>query len=77
MKSIYEAEYQAIIERLATRRKELGLSQTELAQRLGPEFDQTIISKIETYLRRIDIIETKRICEALDIEILDLFRKTR
>lgn len=76
MKSIFQQEYQAVIERLVTRRKELGISQTELARRLGPGIDQTIVSKIENYVRRIDIIETKRICEVLDLEILDLFKET-
>ena len=75
MKSIYEAEYRAIIERLVERRKELGLSQSEVADRLGEGFDQTVISKVETFVRRIDIIETKKLCEALKMNMLDLFKK--
>ncbi|HUW39422.1 MAG TPA: helix-turn-helix transcriptional regulator [Rectinemataceae bacterium] len=75
MKSIFQQEYQAVIERLVTRRKELGISQSELARRLGREFDQSIVSKIETCVRRIDVIEAKRICEALQMEIFDLFRE--
>jgi len=75
VKSIYEQEYRVIIERIIARRKELGLTQAELARRIGPEFDQTIVSKVETCLRRLDIIETRRICEALDMEILDLFKE--
>lgn len=77
MKSIYEAEYRAIIERLIARRKELGLSQSEVAELLGFGFDQTVISKIETFVRRIDIIETKRICQSLQMDILDLFKDAK
>lgn len=73
MKSIYDQEYRSIIERLASKRKELGFTQTELSTKIGRP--QPYISKIETYVRRLDLIETMRICEVLGIEITELLKK--
>jgi uncharacterized protein YnzC (UPF0291/DUF896 family) len=72
MKSIYDQDYRTIIERLSSKRKELGITQVELSTRLG--FPQPYISKIETYVRRLDIIETIRICEALGIDVIELIQ---
>jgi transcriptional regulator with XRE-family HTH domain len=73
MKSIYDQEYRSIIERLTAKRRELGITQTELSTKLGQP--QPYISKIETYVRRLDIIETMRICEALGIDVVELIKK--
>lgn len=58
-KTIHHAEYCSIIDSLRAERKRLGLSQTEVAEALG--MTQSEISKIETYERRIDVWEFKRL----------------
>lgn len=62
--------YIELIAQLRRCRKQLSVTQKQLAQRLGKE--QSFISKIETCERRLDLIETFQICEALDISIEDV-----
>ncbi len=57
-KSIHTKEYKKMIERMRKARLELGLKQTEVAQKLGRP--QSYISKIESRERRIDITELKQ-----------------
>lgn len=58
--------YTAIVECLVARRRELGLTQAQLAARMGT--DQSQISKFERGERRIDIIDFARICVALELD---------
>ena len=60
-KSIYTKEYRKFIKKLKQARKEAGLSQVEVAKKLGKS--QSFVSKIESGERRIDIIELKIIAE--------------
>lgn len=53
--TIHDARYISSIETLVEARKESGLSQTELADKVG--LTQPDISKIERLERRIDITE--------------------
>ena len=69
MKSIHLAEYRKVINILRIIREEKGVTQEELALKLGVK--QTIISKIETCERRLDIIELRKICKALNISLID------
>ncbi len=52
-------------------RKKLGISQEELAHRAG--FHRTYIGMIERAERNITLSNLKRLAEALEIEIKDLF----
>lgn len=54
-------------------RVEAGLTQSELASRLGT--DQTFISKYESGERRLDILELREVCQAIGIEFLTFIRK--
>lgn len=65
MKSIHDSRYLEIIARLRATRERLGLSQVDLARRLGKQ--QSYISKVETCERRIDLLEALAICEALGV----------
>jgi transcriptional regulator with XRE-family HTH domain len=58
-KSVYTKVYKEIIERLKTARIEAGLSQQEVANKLGKP--QSYISKIESGERRLDVAEMKKI----------------
>jgi transcriptional regulator with XRE-family HTH domain len=53
--SIHDPRYQSIIDILSQARKSKGVSQNELALKLG--FTQPNLSKIESLERRIDVIE--------------------
>lgn len=71
MKSIYLKEYKAIIDALVAERKKAGITQTELAHKLGKP--QSFISKTENKERRLDIVEFFHICRAIEkngVEIL-------
>ena len=57
-------EYVALRSLLRAIRREAGISQAELATRLG--VPQSFVSKIESGERRIDIVELRRICVALE-----------
>ncbi len=48
-------------------RKEAGLRQVDLAQRLGKP--QSYVSKYESGEKSLDILETKEICEALGVRL--------
>jgi transcriptional regulator with XRE-family HTH domain len=67
VRSVYDPRYVEMIARLRAVREQKGLSQTELAQRLGKP--QSYVSKAETCERRIDLIEALEFCEALGIGI--------
>lgn len=55
MRNVYAAEYRMMLNRLIAARKARGLTQMEVARRLG--IPQPRISLMETGERRIDVIE--------------------
>jgi len=68
-KTIYSDEYRRLCRMLKARRVFLGLRQAELAERLGTS--QTFVSNYEKGERRLDLIELDRICEALDLSLVE------
>jgi transcriptional regulator with XRE-family HTH domain len=64
-KSIYSLEYSLFLELLRNARESKGLTQTEVAQRLGQT--QSFVSKVERGERRLDIVELRAFCSAIDI----------
>jgi transcriptional regulator with XRE-family HTH domain len=73
VKSIYDEEYRAMIKRLIIARKSKGITQKELANKLS--LDNTIISKAENCVRRLDVIELLNICRALGLKLNDIIRE--
>lgn len=65
MKSIHNKAYQLLLKLLKSKRIDKGITQEQLASRLG--VGQAIVSKIETHERRLDVIELREICLALGI----------
>ena len=57
--------------KVQNRRKELGISQEELAYRAG--FHRTYIGMIERAERNITLSNLKRLADALQIKIKDFF----
>ena len=58
-KSIYSKKYNKVVERLKQARIDIGLTQTQVAQKLKKQ--QSYISKIERGERRIDIVELEQL----------------
>jgi transcriptional regulator with XRE-family HTH domain len=65
LRSIHDPEYVEIVARLRAARRRAGLTQAELAARLGRP--QSYVSKVETCERRLDLLETAAICIAVDV----------
>ena len=71
---IHSYPYNLLAELLIARRQELGLLQTEVAERLNKP--QSFVSKYENVGRRLDVIELIAVLKALDMtpyEFFDLF----
>ena len=66
-KSIYSAEYQQLCALLRQLRLDAGLTQVEVARRLGEP--QSFVSKYESGERRLDIIELMYVAEAIGSEL--------
>jgi transcriptional regulator with XRE-family HTH domain len=69
--STHNSDYQLLLTVLKSERERLGITQTDLADRLGNT--QTFVSKCERGERRIDAVELVEFAEALGIEPADLF----
>lgn len=63
MKTIHDPAYGVLIDTLKRRRKELGLTQQQVANELG--VDRTVLAKMEMRERRIDVVELYRLCHVL------------
>lgn len=70
MDTIYNPDYIDLIERLKSLREEAGLTQAQLGETLGR--DQTFVSKYESRERRLDVLELRNICKALDASFLQV-----
>lgn len=53
-------------------RVDAGLTQSELASRLGT--DQTFVSKYESGERRLDILELREVCQVIGIDFVAFIR---
>lgn len=73
-KSVFTDAYKVMLDALIKARKESGVTQVELADRLGKP--QPWVSNVETGVRRIDFIEFVAIIRALGIESEEFISKT-
>jgi transcriptional regulator with XRE-family HTH domain len=64
--TLHDANYRAFVSHLAALRKRLGVTQADLAQRLGKP--QSFVSKTERFDRRIDPEEFRAIAVALGVD---------
>lgn len=69
-RGIHDVRYRKLIDALSEARRKAGLSQTELANRLGKR--QQFVSKFELGERRLDVIEFAEVAQALDLSATDL-----
>jgi transcriptional regulator with XRE-family HTH domain len=61
--STHHDDYRLLISLLREVRKEMGVTQIELGQRL--DNTQTFVSKVERGERRLDVVEFVEFCEAI------------
>lgn len=66
-RGIHEERYKRLIEALAEARRNAGVTQAELAVRLGRR--QQFVSKYESGERRLDVVEFADICRALNLDV--------
>lgn len=71
--SIPEEEYILLLNALRAERESRGITQVELAVRLG--VDQNFISKCELGGRRLDVLEFRKWCLALGTTIVDVLAR--
>jgi transcriptional regulator with XRE-family HTH domain len=60
--SLFTAAHAQLVDALVAMRKRAGLTQRQLAARLGRE--QNYVGRIETRQRRVDLVELIQICAA-------------
>jgi transcriptional regulator with XRE-family HTH domain len=65
-KTIHDSQYRKLISELAQERIRLNISQGELATQVG--LNQSDVSKIEKFERRLDVLEFFMILKALRIK---------
>lgn len=70
-RSVHTPAYRALLETLIAAREEAGLTQVELAARLGTT--QSFISKCERGERRLDVVEFVQLVEAMGEEPAKVF----
>ena len=66
-KSITSPEYATFLHKLWAARKKAGVTQTDLAARLGET--QSFVSKCERGERRLDVIELRAFCQAFGLSV--------
>ncbi|MDX1370140.1 helix-turn-helix transcriptional regulator [Pseudomonas sp.] len=71
--STHNADYQLLLDVLRVARKREGVSQVDLANRLGNT--QTFVSKCERGERRLDVVELVEFAEALGVPPLELIEE--
>lgn len=71
--SIFTQRHQELIGFIASVRKAAGVTQVELAERLGKP--QSFVSKVERGERRLDVIEFCQVAEALGCDPAKLLRE--
>lgn len=71
-KSLHTDAHKVMLELLVQMRLSAGLRQQDLASQLG--VPQSFISKYETGERRLDLIELRAICQALDFPVLNFIQ---
>ncbi|MFA6023935.1 MAG: helix-turn-helix transcriptional regulator [Candidatus Gracilibacteria bacterium] len=61
MNSLHSKEYRDLIDKLTKARRDAGFTQVQVADLLGKP--QSFVSKVETFQRRIDVLELKKLAK--------------
>jgi transcriptional regulator with XRE-family HTH domain len=71
--SVFTPSYQSFLATLVALRREHGVSQVELARRLGKP--QQFVSRVELGVRRLDLVEFCAIADALGVDPRQAFAR--
>ena len=69
--SVHDAEQEALRTWLVEKRQQVPLTQRQLADRLGVV--HSLVGKVETGERRLDVIEFRTYCDALGADPAEFF----
>jgi transcriptional regulator with XRE-family HTH domain len=72
-KSQHTQRYQRLIAVLKKARETAGVTQAQVAERLG--LYASFVSKVESGERRLDVVELAELCEAYDTTLLAVLRE--
>jgi len=72
-KSLYRPEYDTFLRLLRETRIAAGLTQRQVAERLGRP--QSFVSKVESGERRCDVVELWDMCSAVGVDPLEFARE--
>ncbi len=72
-KSLHSTEYRLLLEMLRAAREKAGLTQEDLAVKLSAT--QSFVSKCERGERRLDVIELRHWCDAMEISLPAFLKK--
>lgn len=72
-KSIYTQEYAVVLRLLVEARKQAGITQIDLAKKLGQS--QSFVSKVERGDRRLDIIQLRTLCQIFSTSLPDFVER--
>ncbi|NTF87644.1 helix-turn-helix transcriptional regulator [Agrobacterium rhizogenes] len=72
-KTVWSKGNEALVELIKNKRKEAGLTQTEVAKAFGQR--QTWLSHLESGERRIDVVEFVRLSEVIGFSAVDELQK--
>jgi transcriptional regulator with XRE-family HTH domain len=72
-KSIHTDEYGILVDLLKEARASVGLTQVELAKKLGQS--QSFVSKMEVGERRLDLVQLRTVCLLLGTTLSELVTK--
>lgn len=71
--TLYDDDYRVFVRHLIELRRSVGVTQQELADRLGKP--QSYVSKSERFERRLDVAEFRKIVTALGGDPVDEYRR--
>ena len=71
-KTLGTSRHRALIAFLTQKRKDAGLSQSELAKALG-EY-QSFVARMESGQRRVDVVEYENLAKILKFDVYEFFR---
>jgi len=72
-KTIYTRQAECVRETIVEMRRKAGLSQRQLAARLGRE--RNLVGRLEVGQRRLDVVEFYSICKACDADLKNVLRR--
>ena len=73
MRGANRRDQELLLSLLRAIREEKGLYQTDVANALG--CPQSFVSKYEAGARRLDLLELKKVCDAIGVELTEVARR--